>query len=49
MLRYIIGLILGQEGDIYMYNKEKDVVLKELNTYVEKGLTEEEVAERQKG
>ena len=48
MLRYIIGLILGQEGDIYMYNKEKDVVLKELNTYVEKGLTEEEVAERQK-
>ena len=48
MLRYIIGLILGQEGDIYMYNKEKDVVLKELNTDVEKGLTEEEVAERQK-
>lgn len=31
-----------------MHTKEKDIVLKELNTSVEKGLTGEEVAERQK-
>jgi len=31
-----------------MHTKEKDIILKELNTNVERGLTEEEVAERQK-
>ena len=31
-----------------MHNKEKDIILKELNTNLEKGLTGEEVIERQK-